>query len=113
VYLPGGSIPPRRGLIRVPPDIAIEVISPTSLDARRDRIEKVRDYSDFGVRWYWLIDPSLKALEVLELRSDRRYRHVLAETEGSVTIPGCPDLTLDLDALWAELDRLGPTMSEK
>jgi Uma2 family endonuclease len=54
VYLPGGNIPPRRGLIRVPPDIVIEVIMPTSLDARRDRIEKLNDYADFGVRWCWL-----------------------------------------------------------
>src|SRR5260370_39245654 len=28
VYLPGGRIPPRRGPIRIPPDIAVEVISP-------------------------------------------------------------------------------------
>ena len=113
VYLPGGSVPPRHGPIRVPPDIVIEVLSPTSLDARRDRVEKVYDYAAFGVRWYWLIDPTLRALEVLELGADRRYICMLGATEGSVTIPGCVDLTLDLDALWAELDRLGPTASEK
>jgi Uma2 family endonuclease len=113
VYLPGGSIPPRSGPIRVPPDIVIEVLSPTSLDARRDRVEKVHDYAAFGVQWYWLIDPALRTLEVLELGIDRRYIHMLAAAEGSITIPGCVDLTLDLDALWAELDRLGPTVSEK
>jgi Uma2 family endonuclease len=113
VYLAGGSIPPRRGLIRVPPDIAIEVISTTSLDGRRDRVEKRRDYAEFGVRWYWLIEPALRALEVLELGNDRRYTHVLAAVEGSIAIPGCVDLTLDLDALWAEVERLGPPASEK
>ena len=113
VYLPGGSIPPRCGPIRVPPDIVIEVLSPTALDVRRDRIEKVADYAAFGVRWVWLIDPTLRALEILELGNDHRYIRVLGAVEGSVTIPGCGDLTLDLDALWAELARLGPTASEK
>jgi Uma2 family endonuclease len=113
VYLPGGSIPPRRGPLRAPPDIVLEVLSPNSLDACRDRSEKVRDYAAFGVRWYWLIDPSLRVLEVLELGNDRRYVVALAAQEGSITIPGCVDFMLDLDALWAELGRLGPTVSEK
>jgi hypothetical protein len=50
-------------------------------------------------------------LEVLELGIDRRYVLALAVGEGSTAIPGCADLTLDLDALWAEVDRLGPTAS--
>ena len=108
VYLPGGSIPTRHGPIRVPPDIVIEVISLTALDARRDRIEKVADYASFGVRWYWLIDPASRVLEIFELAKDRRYVRMLAAAEGSIPIPGCVDLTLDLDALWAELDRLEP-----
>jgi len=113
VYLPGGSIPPRRGPIRVPPDIAIEVVSPTSLDGRRDRVEKRKEYADFGVRWYWLITPAFRALEVLELGNDGRYVYALSALEGSTAIPGCADLTLDLDALWAELERLGPTVPER
>ena len=108
VYLPGDRVPPRRGPIHVPPDIAIEVISPTPIDARRDRIEKAHDYAVFGVRWYWLLDPATRALEILELGDDRRYALALAAVEGRITLPGCGELTLDLDALWAEIERLGP-----
>ena len=108
VYLPGRNIPPRHGPISVPPDIALEVVSRTPLDARRDRVEKARDYAVFGVRWYWIIDPQLRSLEVLELASTGRYEHVLGAVEGRVTLPGCGQLALDLDALWAEVDRLGP-----
>ncbi len=58
VYLPGGVAPPRRGLVRLPPDIAVEVVSPSSRDERRDRIEKMGEYSAFGIRYYWLVDPA-------------------------------------------------------
>lgn len=110
VYLPGGSVPPRHGPVRVPPDIVIEVVSSMPVDVRRDRIEKPRDYAAFGVRWYWIVDPALKTLEILELGSDRRYAYTVAATEGCIPIPGCDELTINLDELWAELERLGPTM---
>jgi Uma2 family endonuclease len=104
-YLPGRK-PPRGSLIDLPPDIMVEVISPTPRDGRRDRVEKVGEYAAFGVRWYWLVDPHLRTIEVLELDEKRRYAHALDATSGVVAIPGCEGLTLDLDALWAELDRL-------
>ena len=108
-YLPGSPRPPRRGLIDVPPDIMVEVVSPTPKDSRRDRIEKLEEYAAFGVRWYWLVDPQLRSLEVLELGPDGRYVHALNAIDGLVQrVPGCEGLMLDLDALWSELDELDP-----
>jgi len=106
-YLPGGSKPPARGPIPVPPDIAIEVVSSTPRDMRRDRIEKMSDYAAFKVRFYWLIDPFARLLEIYELEEGGLYRRALGATGGKVeTVPGCPGLVLDLDELWAELDAL-------
>lgn len=107
VYLPGSRRPPARGLVRVPPDIAIEIVSPTPRDGRRDRVEKLADYAAFGVAWYWLLDPQLRSLEVLELDPQGRYLHVLGATTGTLEkVPGCEGLTLDLDALWTAIDSL-------
>ncbi len=107
VYLPGSQRPPARGLIAVPPDIAIEIVSPRPRDGRRDRIEKPADYAAFGIRYYWLLDPQLRSLEILELDPTGRYATALAATGGNLTqIPGCQELVIDLDAIWAELDRL-------
>jgi Uma2 family endonuclease len=107
VYLPGSRHPPARGLIRVPPDIAVEIVSSTPRDGRRDRVEKMADYAGFGVAWYWLLDPQLRSLEILQLDPQGRYLHVLGASTGTLeTIPGCEGLTLDLDSLWAAIDAL-------
>ncbi|HEY2092269.1 MAG TPA: Uma2 family endonuclease [Thermoanaerobaculia bacterium] len=109
VYLGGdGSRLPRDGIVRVPPDIAVEVVSPSPRDERRDRIEKMDEYAAFGVRFYWILDPGLQSLEIFELTGGRYAREARA-TEGRLeSVPGCAGLTIDLDDLWNDLSRLGP-----
>ncbi len=106
VFLPG-NLPPGRGLLRVRPDLAVEIVASTPRDARRDRVEKLNDYAAAGVRWYWIVDPELRSFEILERGADTRYVHALAATAGVIDpVPGCDGLALDLDDLWAEIDRL-------
>jgi Uma2 family endonuclease len=108
VYLPG-KVLPRRGAVRIPPDVAVEVVSPTPRDRRRDRVEKLGDYAAFAVPYYWIIDPEQRSLEIFALGSGGRYVRALGAGVGRLAeIPGCEGLALDLDALWAEVERLGP-----
>jgi Uma2 family endonuclease len=105
-YLPGCGPLPRRGVVRVPPSIAVEGVSERPRDARRDRVEKPDEYARFGVRWYWIIDPVERTLEIFELGADGRYVRALAAADGDVTVPGCDGLVLPLGGLWAEVERL-------
>lgn len=110
VYLhPETRRPPARGIVHVPPDIAVEVVSPSPRDERRDRIEKMDEYASFGVSWYWILDPSLQSLEIFELIGER-YARAARATEGRMeSVPGCDGLQLDLDEIWSEIARLeGP-----
>ncbi|KYF66442.1 Uma2 family endonuclease [Sorangium cellulosum] len=107
MYLPGAQLPARASPMATrPPSAVIEVISPRPRDARRDRIEKLGEYARFGVRYYWILDPQVRGLEIFELGQDGRYAVALSASEGGHVVPGCEGLTLDLDALWRELDEL-------
>ena len=99
--------PNARGPVSIPPDVMIEIVSPSPRDGRRDRVEKLAEYAGFGVRWYWILDPQLRSLEIFELMPGGKYMHAHGATGGVVgDVPGCEALVLDLDALFAEMDAL-------
>ena len=76
-------------VIRSAPDIAIEVLSPST--GSRDRGRKMEMYARYGVKEYWLVDPIARSIERFELIGDR---YTLAQTAltagtcGSSLLPG-------------------------
>ena len=68
-------------------------------------MEKLREYAGFGVTYYWIVDPLARTL-IRELHADGRHVILLAAAEGSHAVAGCEGLVVDLDALWADVDRL-------
>jgi Uma2 family endonuclease len=90
----------QAGLERGRPDLAIEVISPSSRS--KDSVRKLHDYAALGVPEYWLIDPEASTLERLVLR-EGTYSIVEA-LEGAATFrpDGFEGLEIDLGLLWEE-----------
>ncbi|HMY14786.1 MAG TPA: Uma2 family endonuclease [Polyangium sp.] len=106
MILPGRKWPAARRVLRHPPDVVIEVVSPSPRDARRDRIEKFAEYAVFGVHYYWIVEPATRLVEFYELNTQGKYVRVRGASAGIVDdIPGCEGLVFDLDDLWQRVEK--------
>jgi len=93
VYGPG-RLKGRRARLDTPPDLIIELLSPSSRSA--DLITKRGDYEAFGVGEYWVIDPQGVTPKVW-----RRSGGKLVESATdlrSIECAAIPGLRLDLEA---------------
>ena len=88
-----------KGFTRIVPDLAIEILSPTSV--RRDRVEKRIAYARAGVREYWIVDPERHEIAVYATLGDRlgEPRVVTAGEVGSHVLP---ELCVDVEQILAE-----------
>jgi Uma2 family endonuclease len=107
-YLPGSRFPrAHESMSRRPPDIMVEIVSRAARDVRRDRVEKMRDYAAFGAKTYWVVDPQNRIFEILSLGADGKYVIAVTAVAGTIEdVPLCEGLTIDLDAMWAEVDAI-------
>ncbi len=101
-----GRKPPARGVIGIPPNIAVEVISSLPRDEQRDREEKRKEYAEFGIESYWIVDPQRRRVDFLVLNNSRDYAVAFSASGGVVAPPSCEGLEIDLDAMWAKMDEL-------
>ena len=79
---------------RAAPDIAVEVLSPST--AAVDRGRKIRLFARYGVPECWIVDPLRRQIEIHVLDPDGACRH--AQTAGeddTVRSVLLPDLTFD------------------
>jgi Uma2 family endonuclease len=64
----------KRGGIAGAPDLAVEIVSPDTID--RDYNLKRSKYEKAGVREYWIIDEIEETITLLHLGRDGKYREV-------------------------------------
>ncbi|MBX3068911.1 MAG: Uma2 family endonuclease [Thermomicrobiales bacterium] len=77
---------PVRGFFPIPPDLAVEVISPT--DERGDIARKQELYARAGVPLVWWVDPENRTVAVHRLGHDVVVRDEAATLDGGDVLPG-------------------------
>ncbi|MBI5498262.1 MAG: Uma2 family endonuclease [Deltaproteobacteria bacterium] len=99
VVLKAGQAVIRDKWIEGPPDIVIEILSPST--EKVDRTTKANAYARHGVPEYWLVDAEGRRLERYELR-DRAFERVAIHADADVvTTPRLPGFRLELGRVWA------------
>jgi Uma2 family endonuclease len=81
-----------RKVTRVPPDLAIEILSPST--ERNDRGRKLRLLQAHGVREFWLADPEAQTIEIYTLNGSEYVLASVATATESVRSPLLPELSL-------------------
>jgi Uma2 family endonuclease len=83
-----------------PPDLCIEVISPSSVDV--DRKKKFSQYRKAGVMHYWIADPAKRSLEGWTLKAGKYVPSGRGQGAATVQLPPFPDLDIPLSRLWRQ-----------
>ena len=90
-----------REHVRFRPDLAIEVLSPST--ARIDRGRKRELLARHGLPEYWLVDPDAKRLDVFILAGSH-YEDARVLQTGRYESPTTPRLSIEIEPLFAGLD---------
>ena len=87
----------KRNTVRLsmsPPLLVVEVVSPGELQRNRDYIAKRVQYQDCGIPEYWIIDPNVQTVLILQL-SQGNYQEVGSFSgESQLLSPQFPTLNL-------------------
>lgn len=91
---------PPQGMDAGRPDLAVEIISPSS--RRHDRVTKLNAYAALGVPAYWIIDPEAQTLECFTLDPDKDGYHLDVALAGDAPFSPTrfPGLEIPLAELW-------------
>jgi len=89
----------RRGHIAGPADLAVEIVSPDSV--QRDYLTKRQQYEQAGIEEYWIIDEMMKKVVLLRLGPNGKYREV-RPSKGALHSRVLPGFWLRPEWLWQQ-----------
>jgi len=82
--LPSGGVP--SGFWTVPPDLAVEVVSPSNTSEEMQ--EKVLQYLEADTRLVWVVDPGTRSVTVYRSRNEIRLLTEGDTLDGADVLPG-------------------------
>jgi Uma2 family endonuclease len=88
-----------RGFVDGPPDLAIEIVSPDSVE--RDYVRKREQYRQAGVPEYWIVDELEQRIVLLRRSASGAYREINPR-KGVLHSQALPGFWLRPEWLWQE-----------
>lgn len=83
-----------------PPQMVVEVVSPGRINRERDYNRKRDQYSKVGIPEYWIINPELQTVTVLQLETEGYSETGIFREGDRILSPTFPELTLTPDQLF-------------
>ena len=93
-----------QGLDEGHPEVAIEIISPSS--KHHDRVRKSEWYASIGVPEYWIVDVDARSLERFVLRASAYVLKQRAEGDVAFEPKSMRGLSIPLDEIWSAVTPL-------
>ncbi len=90
-----------EGIIDEPPDIVVEILSPSTRGI--DLVRKTALYARSGVPEYWIADPERRILVISKLQGED-YAPVDPDVDGWIASPTLPGLRVDPSEVFSDLD---------
>ncbi len=97
-----------NGHLYAAPELVVEVLSPGSANARRDRDVKLKLYSRRGVDEYWIVDWPARTLTVYRSDDDALRQITTLMGDDTLTSPLLPGFSAPLDQVFAGLSSPRP-----
>jgi Uma2 family endonuclease len=89
----------RDGLVWSPPELVVEVISPS--ETKRRKQAKLDDYARIGVPEVWIVSPEAQSVEIRVLTEGKLVvRNIVVE--GELRPTQFPDVAIPVAELWPE-----------
>ncbi|MBF0226913.1 MAG: Uma2 family endonuclease [Desulfobacterales bacterium] len=91
---------PATNYISISPDWICEVLSPST--EKTDRARKMPIYAQFGVSYFWIIDPIEKVLEIFKLSGNQWIVVGTYAEDDKVKPEPFQEIEIDLKNLWLD-----------
>jgi Uma2 family endonuclease len=87
------------GLLWSPPDLVVEVISPSETKRRKE--EKMEDYASIGVPEAWLVSPEDRTVEI-RLLADGKLAPAATLDQGDLRPSRFPGVSVVIQSVWPD-----------
>jgi Uma2 family endonuclease len=84
------------------PDLVVEILSPST--SQNDKVRKKAQYERFGVKEFWVVDPTHFYVDQFVLQNDKFYLRTTYSFGDTLTSEQFSCVSIDLDKLFEKLD---------